>query len=60
MMVENAKIMAVVKANAYGHGILPVAETLSVAGIHGFCVSLASEAAELIRADIKNSILLSE
>ena len=55
--VGGAKVMAVIKANAYGHGMIPVAQTLSYAGIHGFCVSLESEVAELIKADIQTPIL---
>ena len=56
-IIGDAKVMAVIKANAYGHGIIPVAQTLSSAGIHGFCVSLESEVAELIKADIQTPIL---
>ena len=56
-MAGDAKVMAVIKANAYGHGIIPVARTLSDAGIHGFCVALESEAEELIKADIQTPIL---
>ena len=56
-MVGNSKVMAVIKANAYGHGIISVAQTLSDAGIHGFCVALESEAEELIKADIRTPIL---
>ena len=56
-LVGNAKVMAVIKANAYGHGIIPVAKTLSDVGIHGFCVALESEAEELIKAGIRTPIL---
>jgi alanine racemase len=56
-LVGNTKIMAVIKANAYGHGIIPVAQTLKNAGIHGFCVSLESEAEALINANITIPIL---
>ncbi len=52
-----AKVMAVVKADAYGHGVVPVSKSLSKAGIHGFCVALVSEIRELIQADIHNPIL---
>ena len=51
-LVGNAKVMAVVKANAYGHGLIPTAKTLSESGAHGFCVALVSEADELIRAGL--------
>ena len=56
-LVGNAKVMAGVKANAYGHGIIPVAKTLSDVGIHGFCVALESEAEELLKAGIRTPIL---
>ena len=56
-IVGDAKVMAVIKANAYGHGIIPVAKTLSDVGIHGFCVALESEAEELIKAGIRTPIL---
>jgi len=49
--------MAVVKADAYGHGVVPISKSLSEAGIHGFCVSLVSEIRELIQANIQNPIL---
>ena len=53
----SAKVMAVVKANAYGHGVVPVAKSLSDANVHGFCVALVSEIRELIHADINNPVL---
>ena len=56
-LVGNAKVMAVVKANAYGHGLIPMAKTLSESGVHGFCVALASEADELICSGIQEPIL---
>ena len=55
--VGSAKVMAVVKANAYGHGVIPVSKSLTEAGIHGFCVSLVDEIRELIDADIQSPIL---
>ena len=51
------KVMGVVKADAYGHGILPIATVLAELGMHGFCVALVSEAQELIEGDINNPIL---
>lgn len=53
----NASIMAVVKANGYGHGILEIATALSESGVYGFCVALTSEARELILGGIDNPIL---
>ena len=56
-LVGNAKVMGVIKANAYGHGALPVSRILSESGIYGFCVALSSEAEELIRSGIQKPIL---
>ena len=56
-MTGEASIMAVIKANAYGHGAIPVARMLSDEGVHGFCVALGSEAEELINAGIQEPIL---
>ena len=53
----NAKVMGVVKANAYGHGAIPISKVLSSCGIYGFCVALSSEAEELIRSGIQEPIL---
>ncbi len=55
--ISSAKVMAVVKADAYGHGAVPVAKSLSKAGIHGFCVALVSEIRELIDSGIQKPIL---
>ena len=55
--VKDVKIMAVVKANAYGHGIVEVSKLLAKEGVHGFCVALTQEVRELIGSQIKNPIL---
>ena len=55
--VKDVKVMAVVKANAYGHGIVEITQALSNEGVHGFCVALTEEAKELIESKIKNPIL---
>ncbi len=38
-----SKVMAIIKANAYGHGLLPVAETLYNEGCRSFAVTDAQE-----------------
>jgi len=38
--VAPAKVWAVVKANAYGHGAIPVANAALNAGAEGLCVAL--------------------
>ena len=52
-----AKVMAVVKADAYGHGAVPVARLLEPECAF-FGVSSVSEALELRRAGIQKSILV--
>jgi alanine racemase len=48
----------VVKADAYGHGALPVARTLEAAGADGFCVAAYDEAAALRDGGIRGPILV--
>lgn len=52
------KIMAVVKADAYGHGAVTVASVLRENGADSFAVAVLSEAIELRRAGIKCPILI--
>ena len=54
----NSKVMAVVKANAYGHGAVPVAQCLDAAD--AFAVARVQEAIELRSAGINHPILLLE
>ena len=55
---RGTRILAVVKDNAYGHGLIPVARTLAQAGCEEFGVACASEGEELRGAGIRNPILL--
>lgn len=57
-LVGDAKVMAVVKANGYGHGAVQVAEAAIEAGAHGLCVALVQEGIELRRAGIESPILV--
>ena len=52
----NAKIIAVIKDNAYGHGLIPVAQVLTVAD--GFAVAHLAEALALREAGIEQRIVL--
>ncbi len=52
------KILAVVKADAYGHGVVPVARRLQDEGVDGFGVALAEEGIELREAGIDRAILV--
>ena len=55
--MNNKKIMAVVKGNAYGHGIDRVAKVLEEEGVFGFCVALEQEVRELLKLELSNPIL---
>ncbi|PYV09262.1 MAG: alanine racemase [Acidobacteria bacterium] len=52
------KVMAVVKADAYGHGALPVARTLAECAVDWFGVATVEEALELRAAGIEQPVLL--
>lgn len=52
------KVLAVVKADAYGHGVVPVARKLQAEGVDGFGVALAEEGLELREAGIDRAILV--
>ncbi|HNU09099.1 MAG TPA: alanine racemase, partial [Pyrinomonadaceae bacterium] len=54
---EDIKIMAVVKADAYGHGAVECARRLEREGIDWFGVALPMEGVELRRAGIRKLIL---
>jgi alanine racemase len=53
-----ARIMAVLKANAYGHGLLPVAEALNTA--EGFALLDIQDAVALRAAGFRQTLLLLE
>jgi alanine racemase len=51
-------VRPVVKADAYGHGAVPVALALEEAGADGFCVAAIDEALELREAGVRGTILV--
>lgn len=55
---KGAQIMAVIKADAYGHGDVMVARTLSRLGVNLFAVSNIDEAVGLRNAGIEGEILI--
>jgi alanine racemase len=55
---REARIIAVVKANAYGHGAVPVARTLVGAGVERLAVATVDEAIELREAGIDVPLLI--
>jgi alanine racemase len=52
------KILAVIKSNAYGHGIVPVARALSRARADWFGVTCSAEGAELRDSGIREPVLI--
>jgi alanine racemase len=52
------RVLSVVKADAYGHGAIPVARALESAGADFFCVAIAEEGIELRRGGIRAPILV--
>lgn len=54
----NASVMAVVKANAYGHGDVEITKTLAMQGINCWAVSNIEEAIRIRTAGIKGDILI--
>ncbi|MCX7625501.1 MAG: alanine racemase [Candidatus Sumerlaeaceae bacterium] len=54
----SAEMFAVVKADAYGHGAVPVAQVVLQEGAAALCVARVEEARELRRAGIKDRIIV--
>ncbi|MFV0379323.1 MAG: alanine racemase [Anaerorhabdus sp.] len=57
-LVGDTKIMAVVKADAYGHGDVAVSKLLQEEGVDLFAVSTIEEALRLRNSQIKQDILI--
>ncbi len=53
-----SQIIAVVKANAYGHGAVPVTRALEAAGAPFFAVAFVDEGIELRQAGVRRPILV--
>lgn len=58
LLPPGCRFMPVLKANAYGHGALPVARALSRLGIDAFCVACLAEGIQLRKGGIRGEILL--
>jgi alanine racemase len=58
LLPKTIRIMAVVKADAYGHGAVPVARTASLCGVEDLAVATLEEALELREAGITARILV--
>ncbi len=59
-LAPGAKVMAAVKADAYGHGAVPVARTLEESGVDMLAVACMEEAITLREAHVKAPIALLE
>jgi len=55
---KQCALWAVVKADAYGHGAIPVARTLEQMGVQRLCVASLAEGVELREADIKAPLMV--
>ncbi len=58
MLPEGCKLLAPVKADAYGHGAVPVSKKLETLGIDYLAVACIDEGLELRRAGVKVPILI--
>lgn len=58
MLPQGCRFLGVVKANAYGHGAVPVARRLEALGAEYLAVACLDEALELRQADIHTPILI--
>ncbi len=55
---SGCRLMPAVKAEAYGHGALPVALRLQELGVEAFCVATAAEGARLRRGGVRGELLV--
>lgn len=55
---EKTKIMAILKADGYGHGAIPIAQTLDRIGVDAFGIAIIEEGIQLRNAGIKKPILI--
>ncbi|MCF6515869.1 alanine racemase [Lactobacillus sp. S2-2] len=58
LLDKDSELFMVVKANAYGHGAVKIAEIAKRAGATGFCVAVLDEAIELRKAGFIEPILV--
>ncbi len=55
---REVRIIAVIKAHGYGHGVIPVAQVLEKAGVDAFAVAILEEALVLRNVGIHSPIIL--
>lgn len=57
-LAPNSKTVAVIKANGYGHGAIPIAKVLENNGVDGFAVANVKEGVNLREAGVRHSHLV--
>lgn len=57
-LARPSNLFAMVKANAYGHGLVPISKTFLKAGAYGLAVAFTQEGVALRRAGVKSPILV--
>ena len=57
-LAPGCQLMAVVKADAYGHGAVPVARSLQRNGVRAFAVACLAEGIRLRKAGVRGTILI--
>lgn len=55
---EKTKIMAIMKADGYGHGAIPIAQVLDHIGVDAFGIAIIEEGIQLRNAGIEKTILI--
>ena len=58
LLKGNEEVVGIIKADAYGHGAIRVAQTLQENGVDYFGVATLKEACELREAGIKGRIMI--
>jgi alanine racemase len=58
LLAPGVRLAAVVKADAYGHGLLPAARTFAAAGVDALCVATLDEALAVAGAGVGVPVLL--
>jgi len=58
LLKPRTQLWAVVKSNAYGHGLLPFSKASNVLSVSGFCIDSVTEGLALRNAGIKKPVLV--
>lgn len=58
LLKNNTKIMAIIKADGYGHGAVPIAKSLDSIGVDAFGIAIIEEGIELRKAGINKPLLI--